>query len=286
MTERIVLTDALLERTLQARTSNRVNEDALVDEIVRELAGMGQTRAGRWTRISRPARLLAAASIALVAVVVFVIVGPGSRPSILELPVAAAGTAGDVLAAGRYRSAVFAPGLMLTVPDRRWAASANLPAELQLRAVRPGQSVDDSGRLTVLRIDNVMTGACGYGGNVRSPIGSGDAQAFVTWLQGQLPANLGTPSPVAIAGRAGLEVELRPSTELKQACDFGFLLTDVGPDANPTFVEIPIDGRRVRIAAIDVSGTLVVVLTAGAWTSEFGDVISDADAVIASMTFE
>jgi len=286
MTARIVLTDELLQRTLEARTANRVAVDILVDDIAREMARTLQTRTARWTRMSRPARLLAAASLAMVAVVGLIIAGPASRPSILEFPVAAGGAAEDVLAAGHYRSAVFAPPLALTVPERRWAVSAILPAELQLRAVRPGQSADDSGRLTVLRIDNVMTGTCGYKGNMSWPAGDGEPQAFVTWLQGQLPANLGAPRPVTIAGRAGLEVELRPSTELKQACDFGFLLTDVGTDAKPIQIEIPVDGRRVRIAAIDVSGTLVVVMTAGAWTNEYTDVISDTDAVIASMIFE
>jgi hypothetical protein len=286
MTGRIVLTDELLQRTLQARTANHVVVDVLVDDIAREISRTRQTRAAPWTRMSRQARLLAAAALAMVAVIGLIIAGPTARPPILEFPVASGGTAVDTLAAGRYRSATFAPPLALTVPDRRWAVSAILPAELQLRAVRQGQSLDDSGRLTVLRIDNVMTGGCGNGGNRRWPIGNGDPQAFVTWLQGQLPANLGAPRPVSIGGRAGLEVEIRPSTELKQACDFGFLLTDVGTVASPTWVEIPVDGRRVRLAAIGVSGTLVVVMTAGAWTNEFTDIISDADAVIASMAFE
>jgi hypothetical protein len=285
MSARIVLTDELLQRTLQVRTATRVAEDVLVDDIAREIARTRQLAARR-TRVSRLARVLAAAALAMVAVIGLVIVGPAARPSILEFPVASGGTAEATLPAGRYRSATFAPPLALTVPDRRWAVSAILPTELQLRAVRPGQSIDHSGRLTVVRIENVMTGGCGYGGNQLWPIGNGDPQAFVTWLQSQLPANVGAPRPVTIGGRTGLEVEVRPSNELKQTCDFGFLLTDVGTATSPTWVEIPVDGRRVRLAAIDVSGTLVVVMTAGAWTNEFTDIISDADAVIASMTFE
>jgi len=286
MTARIALTDELLRRTLEARAANGVTMDALVDDVAREIAWTSQTRTARWTRMSGPARLLAAASLAMAAVIGLIILGPASRPTTLEFPVATGGIGEDALTAGRYRSAVFAPPLALTVPERRWAVGAILPTELQLRAVRPGQSAEDSGRLTVLRIDNVMTGACGYGGNARWPIGNGDPQAFVTWLQGQLPANLAAPRPVTIAGRTGLEVEVRPSTELKQACDFGFLLTAVGSEANPMWAEVPVDGRRVRVAAIAVSGRLVVVMTAGAWTNEFTDIFSDADAVIASMTFE
>jgi hypothetical protein len=131
-----------------------------------------------------------------------------------------------------------------------------------------------------------MTGGCGYAGNTSWPIGGGDPQAFITWLQGQLPANLSAPRPTTIAGRPGLEVDVRPTTDLRQTCDYGFLLTDVGLNGSPNWVEIPIDGRTVRLAAIVVSGKLVVVMTAGAWTRQFGDITGDADAVIGSMVFE
>jgi hypothetical protein len=285
MNDRIVLTDDLLLRTLQARAANDASVERLADDIAREVVRTAQDLSRREFRLGWRTRALAATSIAVVAILAFVLVGPMTGPVIREIKLGAEGTIGPLLEAGRYRSSAFSPAVEFTVPDRDWAPAVDLPTELQLLAVRPGQPSDQSGSVTVLRLDSVMSGGCGYDGSTPWITGQGDPQAFITWLNGQLPGNLRAPEPVTIDGRAGLQVKLQPSQELKQECDFGFVLTDVGTAASPRRVEIAIDGRRVRIAAVVVSGKLVVVMTAGAWTSQYPDITADADGLIASMTF-
>ena len=91
---------------------------------------------------------------------------------------------------------------------------------------------------------------------------------------------------MTIAGRAGLEIEFRPSTILGQECDQGLLLSSVGTDQAPRFAELPVDGRTVRLAAIDVSGALVVVVTEGGWKNKFDDVVRDGDTLVGSIVFD
>jgi hypothetical protein len=285
MSTQTAMTDDLLLRTLHARATHRIAEDALARDIALEVRRTPQEPRSRWHRVSWFAPSLAAGSVALLAVLAIALLGPLSSPAIRELRVGVGAMETRVLDGGRYRSTILEPNVELTIPGGRWVATGNLPAELELRAFRPGQSENESGALTILRIDNVMAGGCGYqGATPWRSIGS-DPESFMAWLRGQLPANLGATSPITIGGLPGLEVAFQTSTDLRQTCDYGFLLTDVGTATESTPVEIPIDGRRVRLAAVEASGTLMVVMTAGPWTNQFGDSTSDDDAMVASMTF-
>jgi len=169
------------------------------------------------------------------------------------------------------------------VPTGIWTATVDLPTELEVRALHPGETPDHAAAVTIIRLETVQDGGCGYGGSIPWLAGQRDPASFMTWLQGQLPGNLGSPRAVTIAGRAGLQAELRPSTELRQTCDFGFLLTDVDGDGGRAPIELPVDGRRVRIAAIAMSGQLVVILETNDWTAQFGDLSAEEDALVASL---
>jgi len=115
---------------------------------------------------------------------------------------------------------------------------------------------------------------------------AGGSGGFHALADDRLPDGLGPPRPITIAGRAGLELDFRATIELRQECDYGLLLSDVGTAASPRYAEIPVDGRRVRIAAVDISGRLVIVMTEGGWTNRFDDLASDADAIIASIAVD
>ena len=289
MTGRITLTDDLLRRTLEARAIDAATAEALAGpfaaDVAVEAARTPQERRSWWHGAGWLKPSIATGAVALAAVVGFVVIGRSSPPAVRDLQVGVGSMETRVLDGGRYRSEIFDPSVELTIPGGRWVATANLPAELELRAFRPGQPETESGVLTILRIGNLMNGACGYQGPSPWPATGGDPQFFMVWLRSQLPANLGAVTPITIDGVAGLQVEVQTSTDLRQTCDYGFLLTDAGTADKPRWVEIPIDGRPVRLGAIEVSGRLIVVMTAGPWTNQFGSITSDADAMIASMTF-
>ncbi len=286
---RVTLTDDLLARTLAARAFDQLAADTVAREIaadaVLEAARTPQARRSHWPSSARWKLSLAAGAVALAAVVGIVVIGRSTRPAVRDLAVGVGSMDARVLDGGRYRSRVFEPNVELTIPAGRWVVTASRPSEIELRAFRPGQPEDESGALTIVHIESVLTAGCGYGETREwSPVGGGDPGLFMDWLRSQLPANLGAATPVTIAGRPGLQVELQPSTDLRQTCDYGFVLTDVGTAATPALVEIPIDGRPVRLATIGVSGRPFVVMTAGPWTNQFGDTTGDAEAVIASIT--
>jgi hypothetical protein len=286
MSANVRLTDDLLRRALEARAANQVPERGLVDAIAVEVARTPQVR--RWPGL--PSRWLtgsiATATVAAVVVVAIILANTASGPSVKLIDVGVDGTAAPALSGGRYRSAVFEPVMTFTVRDGAWAPAVDLPSEVQLRSVWPDRSGTDDGSLTVLRIDNVVTDTCGYEGTRPWSAGGNGPDSFVAWLQARLPDGLEAPRPVTVAGRSGLELGFQATTALRQECDFGLLLTDVGTVASPRYAEIPVDGRRVRLLALDISGELVVLITEGGWTNRFEDVAREADALIASMAFE
>ena len=286
MSGRVTLTDDLLRQTLLARAANRIDEDSLVDEITEEMARTSQARPAWASRLGWPARL-GFASVAVVAFVAFVLVVQGLNPAINQIEAGIGGPDVPALAGGRYRSTVFEPAVTFTVPDRRWAPAVNLKAEIRFRAIGADPAERDGGSLSLVRIENVMGGGvCGYGNRTPWPSTATDPASFVTWLQGRLPEGLGSPRAIAIGGRDGLVIEFHATTTLRQECDFGLLLSDVGTAGSPRYAEIPVDGRRVRLAVLAVSGALVVVITEGGWMNQFDVIARDADALISSLVFD
>jgi hypothetical protein len=278
----IALNDDLLLRTLRARADHGVEADRLIDDIGREIARTGQASRRRTTAIGRRWGWLAATAVGAIATTVAVLtVGLSRSPAIRDLPVGASGAPVSALAAARYQTAAFNPTMAFDVPDGTWTATADLPAEVQLRLLRPDAPNEDNGSLTVLRLDNVTAGGpCGYDGSTSWPAGARQPPAFISWLQDRLPHGLDAARPVTVLGHEALEVDFTAETALRQECDFGLLLSSTGTSESPRYAEIPVDGRRVRLVAVADSGELFVLITEGGWTNRYDEAIQKADAVI------
>jgi len=285
MSDNRFVTDEQIRLMLEARGRHGISVADLVASVEGTIEQTTQVphellRARWW-------RAVAATAFASVAIIALLVAGPKLWPSIHDLHITTGGLTEPALEAGRYRPTMFDPPITFSVPAGGWAPAVDLSAELQLRRVRPGEEArPDNGALTIVRINNVMTGACGYNGNVPWAAGADSPHAFLAWLGGQLPLGQGAPRAVTIAGKQALEISFGAPVDFRHTCDYGFLLTDVGPSGDPHWVEIPVDGREVRLQVLDLSGQPVLVMTEGGKLNWYEEAAAAADEVISSMSFE
>jgi hypothetical protein len=280
MTARIQLSDDLLRQTLEARAAEGPAPAEVASAVARAVGRTPQVAVGPAFMLPWPGQRTVAA-LALGAALLIVANAGISQPPVRNLVVQSGGTLEPALDGGRYRSVAFQPAVTFTVPVGRWAPVMDMAAELRLRIIRLGESEADNGSLTVVRLANVMTGICGYKGSVAWAASDGP-EAFLAWLRGQLPVGLGAGRPITVAGQPGFEATFRATPAQRQECDYGFLLTDVDGAAP---VEIPFDERQVRLAIVEVSGSLVLVMTEGGRIHHLDDIAPDADQVVDSISF-
>ena len=241
----------------------QVAPDVLAATIASDCRSIAQV--GRRPRIAELLRRYPLRAIAATIVATTLTLGGAAvlRPPSPEIALQAGGHDAPVLPAGRYRTTTFEPALTLPLPDRLWSVVDEDPEALFLRAHLPGIAPAVSASVTIVDINDVAGGpgdVCGYASSMAWSSRSGGARELLSWLASRLPFDVGAPVPQTVAGRAGWQVDITAPVTVTQSCDFGFLLTRLGTTEPPRYVELPVDGRRVRFLAVDIDGTTVGVI--------------------------
>ena len=150
------------------------------------------------------------------------------------------------LADGTYRAAAFDPPFTLTLPAdwQAWQADAD---DIWLRRFTGSTTAEiDVGRITVVYPDGCITSP--------TQLAPGTARDLVSWLGSHPGVTVGTPVPITIGGAPGISVDVTGGGPLECDGPPRIFLFDT---ANGNFFVRP--GETLRLLAVDVSGSLVVV---------------------------
>jgi len=264
MSARRTLDDELMRRMLELRASRHESPEVVAATIARDCRTVSQTGGDRPRTAELMGRFSLRAIGATIMATALVLVGA----VVIQLPapeglLQAGGPDAPAMAAGRYRTSILEPALTFTVPDGIWSVVEEDPDALFLRAHLPGLSPSVTASLTIMRIDDVAGGpgdVCGYVSSMAWPARPGGARELMSWLASRLPLDLGEPVPKTVAGQPAWQVDLKAPETLTQSCDFGLPLTRLGTAEPPRYVDIPVDGRQVRLIAVDIDGTTVGII--------------------------
>jgi hypothetical protein len=309
MTERDALSDDQIRRLLEMR-ARRADRTGLVEAISAEVAGEPQRS---WHVDFR-----ALGWVAAVAAVVVIAVGgaallprgpsgtgsvggsasPSALPSASESssptmaspaptgqPLAPAGLDAPPMAAGRWSTVAFRPGVSFTVPAGRWSPGLDLPQQVYLRAHLLAAPTDEIDAVTIVRLEDVYDDPCGQGPSGRTKPWSGGADAFIQWLQERSPVDLGSVSHATVLGKPALQIELEVPAGAYSTCSEGYLpIGEIagGPSGQ---IAIPRIGQRFRLSTVDVDGGTLLILTFGS-PQRWDALVAAADQVLATVQFQ
>ncbi len=226
-------------------------------------------------RIAAPVGLAAAVVVGLVGLNLFAGSGTGSGPA------ATPTSSPDAL----YRSQAVQPPLALTLGGG-WSVVTDSPGELTVESNIGTGSNAEKGTVTIATLENVAVNPCQASGvgptRPWTPATAAPGpQAFMDWIDSSSGLPHDPPSPVTIGGIAGLETTVSPGVGSLGSCGGVAILSNLGSGQDLRIGE----NEAVRLAAIPVGDTTVVIATRVPRAVLLSDFQSKADQLIQSIAF-
>jgi hypothetical protein len=197
------------------------------------------------------------------------------------------GSPPPLLSPCQYRSSAFQPSLELQI-GAGWATVVDTDRELTFQTGLGATPRPEVGTLTIATIDDVAVNPCGPSGSAGptrpwTPAAPADGpQAFMDWIDSGSGVPHSPPSPVTIAGHAGLVTTLSAGVGSLQPCGGVAYLSDLGTPGRRLQIR---ENEAMRVAAIVVGDRTVVVVTHVSRAVLLGDFATTADGVIGTLVF-